>query len=61
MTARTEFVEKHRDKFDDYERLYPPVPRPDERYGKTDLLSSAVSDYLLSLGLVQEGRNDLAP
>lgn len=39
-------------------RLRLAVPRMDERYGTKNLLSSAIGDYLLSLGLLGEYGKD---
>nr|WP_314092178.1 hypothetical protein [uncultured Shinella sp.] len=39
-------------------RLRLAVPRMDERYGTKNLLSSAIDDYLLSLGLLREYGKD---
>lgn len=58
--TRTYSLEKHCRDDEEPLRLRLPVPRLGERYGTKDLLSSAIGDYLLSLGLLRECRKDPA-
>jgi hypothetical protein len=51
-------IEKHCHDEEGPLRLYLAVPRLDERYGTKNLLSSAIGDYLLSLGLLRECGKD---
>jgi len=57
MTRRYS-IEKHGHDEGEPLRLRLAVPRMDERYGTKNLLSSAIGDYLLSLGLLQECGKD---
>ncbi|WP_421581026.1 hypothetical protein [Shinella sp. M31] len=56
--THTYFIEKRFHDEGEPLRLRLAVPRMDERYGTKNLLSSAIGDYLLSLGLLQECGND---
>jgi len=56
MTMRREFVEDNRRNDQEQVLLRLPVPRQEERYGTKDLLSSAIGDYLFSIGLLRESR-----
>ena len=53
MTRRYS-IEKHGHDEGEPLRLRLAVPRMDERYGTKNLLSSAIGDYLLSLGLLRD-------